>query len=194
MNVIRPLACVALSLLLVATCAAAQDAGSAAPSDAPSVKSIVDQLKVQKGDSVISAGATRSLRLGGAAAAGKVAEAPAAPPPAASISMQTQFAFNSDRIEGASATTMDNLATALRSDELKGRSFQVVGHTDGVGSAGYNMHLSQMRAASVKRYLTAHGVAADRLSASGKGASELINKSDPTAAENRRVEIVASGG
>ena len=85
MNVIRPLACVALSLLLVATCAAAQDAGSAAPSDAPSVKSIVDQLKVQKGDSVISAGATRSLRLGGAAAAGKVADAPAAPPDQKSV-------------------------------------------------------------------------------------------------------------
>lgn len=194
MNAIRPLARVALSLLLVTTCAAAQDAGSAPPSDTPSVKSIVDQLKVQKDDSVINTGATRSLRLGGAAAAGKVADEPAAPPPAASISMQIQFAFNSDRIEGASATTMDNLATALRSDELKGRSFQVVGHTDGVGSAGYNMHLSQMRAASVKRYLTEHGVAANRLSASGKGASELLNKSDPTAAENRRVEIVASGG
>jgi OmpA-OmpF porin, OOP family len=180
MNVIRPLARVAFSLLFVATCAAAQDAGSPPSSDAPSVKSI-------------NTGATRSLRLGGAAAAGKVADQPVAPPPA-SISMQIQFAFNSDRIEGSSATTMDNLAAALGSDELKGRSFQVIGHTDGVGSAGYNMHLSQMRAASVKRYLTAHGVAASRLSASGKGASELLNKTDPTAGENRRVEIVASGG
>ena len=108
--------------------------------------------------------------------------------------MQIQFAFNSDRIDGASATTMNNLASALGSDELKGRSFQVIGHTDGVGSAGYNVRLSQMRAASVKRYLTEHGVTADRLSASGKGASELLNKADPTAAENRRVEIVASGG
>jgi Outer membrane protein and related peptidoglycan-associated (lipo)proteins len=192
MNVIRPLVRVAMSLLFVATCAAAQDTGSSPSSAAPSVKSIVDQLKVQKDDSV-NTGATRSLRLGGAAAAGKVADEPVAPPPA-SISMQIQFAFNSDRIEGSSATTMNNLASALGSDELKGRSFQVIGHTDGVGSAGYNMHLSQMRAASVKRYLTAHGVDASRLNASGKGASELLNKADPTAAENRRVEIVASGG
>ncbi|WP_217318041.1 OmpA family protein [Rhodanobacter sp. C03] len=197
MNAIRPLSCLAAALLLVATCAVAQDAGSAPPSsnasDTPSVKSIVDQLKVKDDDSV-NTGATRSLRLGGAEAAGKVADEPVAPPPPASISMQIQFAFNSDRIEGASATTMSNLATALGSDELKGRTFQVIGHTDGVGSAGYNMHLSQMRAASVKRFLTEHGVAADRLSASGKGASELLNKADPTAAENRRVEIVASGG
>jgi outer membrane protein OmpA-like peptidoglycan-associated protein len=189
MNAIRPLSCFVLALL-IATSAAAQDSGSKPPAaDAPSVKSIVDQLKVKDDDSV-NTGATRSLRLGGAAAAGKVADAPAQ----ASISMQIQFAFNSDRIEGASATTMGNLATALSSDELKGRAFQVVGHTDGVGSAGYNLRLSQMRAASVKRFLVSHGVASDRLSASGKGASELLNKADPTAGENRRVEIVASGG
>lgn len=197
MNAIRPLSLFAASLLLAATCAAAQDAAppsAKAPADTPSVKSIVDQLKVKDDDESVNTGATRSLRLGGAAAAGKVADAPTAAPPPASISMQIQFAFNSDRIEGASATTMNNLASALGSDELKGRSFQVIGHTDGVGSAGYNMRLSQMRAASVKRYLTEHGVAADRLSASGKGASELLNKTDPTAAENRRVEIVASGG
>lgn len=197
MNAIRPLSLLAASLLLAATCAVAQDAAppsANAPTDAPSVKSIVDQLKVKDDDDSVNTGATRSLRLGGAAAASKVADAPAAAPPPASISMQIQFAFNSDRIEGASATTMGNLAAALGSDELKGRSFQVIGHTDGVGSAGYNMRLSQMRAASVKRYLTEHGVTADRLSASGKGASELLNKTDPTAAENRRVEIVASGG
>jgi len=201
MNAIRPLSLFAASLLLAATCAAAQDAAppsAKSPADTPSVKSIVDQLKVKDDDESVNTGATRSLRLGGAAAAGKVADAPtaapAAAPPPASISMQIQFAFNSDRIDGASATTMNNLASALGSDELKGRSFQVIGHTDGVGSAGYNVRLSQMRAASVKRYLTEHGVTADRLSASGKGASELLNKADPTAAENRRVEIVASGG
>ncbi|WP_158879686.1 OmpA family protein [Rhodanobacter sp. L36] len=193
MNAIRPLSCLAAALLLVGSCAFAQDNhANASGGKDPSVKSIVDQLKVKDDDSVINTGATRSLRLGGAAAAGKVADAPAPPP--ASISMQIQFAFNSDRIEGASATTMGNLSTALKSDELKGRAFQVVGHTDGVGSAGYNMRLSQMRAASVKRFLIDHGVDAGRLSASGKGSTELLNKSDPTAGENRRVEIIASGG
>ncbi|WP_266158042.1 OmpA family protein [Dyella silvatica] len=172
------------------TVAAAQDAKQPAPSsEVPSVKSIVDQLKVNKDDSV-NTGPTRSLRLGSAAAATTAA----AQPPPASISMQIQFAFNSDRIEGVSATTMSNLASALSSDELKGRSFQVVGHTDGVGSAGYNLRLSQMRAAAVKNYLVGHGVAAERLKSAGKGADELLNKADPTAAENRRVEIVASGG
>jgi len=185
----RLLSCIA-TLLLVSTCASAQEASTPTSStqDNPSVQSIVDQLKV-KDDGSIDTGTTRSLRLGGASATTRVAE-----PEPSSISMQIQFAFNSDRIEGASATTMSNLAMALASDELKGRSFQIVGHTDGVGAASYNMHLSQMRAASVKRYLVQHGVSADRLSASGKGANQLLNSADPTAAENRRVEIVASGG
>lgn len=192
MNVIRPLSCLVAALLL-ATSAVAQESGSNhSATSAPSAQSIVDQLRAKSDDSVINTGGTRSLRLGGAAAAGKVADAAPAPP--ASISMQIQFGFNSDRIEGASAATMSNLATALSSDELKGRMFQVVGHTDGVGSAAYNMHLSQMRAASVKRFLIDHGVEGSRLSASGKGASDLINAADPTAGENRRVEIVASGG
>lgn len=183
----------AACLLLVATCAAAQDTGSTSSNTSDtSVKSIVNQLKAHHDDDgSVNTGATRSLRLGAAAAAGKVADAPAPP---ASISMQIQFAFNSDRIEGASATTMSNLAAALKSDELKGRTFQVVGHTDGVGSANYNMRLSQMRAASVKRFLVDQGVQAGRLSASGTGANDLLNKTDPSAAENRRVEIVASGG
>ncbi|MFC5743006.1 OmpA family protein [Dyella tabacisoli] len=201
MKAIRALSRFAAVLVLAfATAAAAQDAGQAIPSSpvpsspvpsslAPSVKSIVDQLKVNKDDS-INTGATRSLRLGSAAAATTAAEQP----PSASISMQIQFAFNSDRIEGVSATTMSNLAAALSSDELKGRRFQVVGYTDGVGSALYNLRLSQMRAVAVKNYLVGHGVAADRLKSEGKGAGELLNKADPAAAENRRVEIVASGG
>lgn len=191
MNAIRPISCLAFALMLATSVAVAQDA--AAPSAnlaAPSVESIVDQLKA-KGDDAIDTGGTRSLRLGAAAAATKVATE-AAPP--ASISMQIQFAFNSDRIEGSSATTMSNLATALKSDQLKSRTFQVVGHTDGVGSPAYNMRLSQMRAASVKRFLVDHGVAANRLSASGKGAGDLLNANDPTAGENRRVEIIATGG
>jgi OOP family OmpA-OmpF porin len=192
MNVSCTLSCLVVALLL-ATPVVAQDAGSKpSGSSPPPAQAIVNQLKVKSDDSVINTGGTRSLRLGGAAAAGKVADAAPAPP--ASISMQIQFAFNSDRIDGTSATTMSNLATALSSDELKGRMFQVIGHTDGIGSAAYNMHLSMMRAASVKRFLVDHGVAGNRLSASGKGASDLLNLADPTAGENRRVEIIASGG
>jgi outer membrane protein OmpA-like peptidoglycan-associated protein len=170
----------------------AQDAGNA-QSSTPSVQSIIDQLKPSD-DSVVDGVHTRSLRLGAAAGAVEAADAPTPAPAPASISMQIQFAFASDRIDGASATTMSNLAAALASDELKGRTFEIVGHTDGVGSADYNMRLSRMRAASVKNYLVSHGVSASRLQTQGKGETDLANPADPAAAENRRVVIVASGG
>src|SRR3546814_12801937 len=86
---------------------------------------------------------------------------------------------------------MQNLAAALASPQLQDRSFTVIGHTDGVGSASYNQRLSQRRARSVRDYLVQHGVDAGRLQPVGKGFSDLLNESDPAAAENRRVEVLA---
>jgi outer membrane protein OmpA-like peptidoglycan-associated protein len=164
-------------------------------SETPSVNQIIDQLKVDGGDDATAGVRTRALRPGAASQATAMPEAsaPAAPAAPAAISMQVQFAFGSDQIAEPSRKSIDNLASALSSDELKGRTFTVAGHTDGVGSADYNLRLSQRRAASVKSYLVEHGVAAARLKAIGKGMSELLNANDPRAAENRRVEIIASG-
>ena len=69
---------------------------------------------------------------------------------------------------------------------------RVVGHTDRVGSALYNQQLSQDRARSMARILISDGLAAHRLTYSGRGYYEPIT-SNPTAfgrAQNRRVEIV----
>ena len=108
--------------------------------------------------------------------------------------MQINFEYNSAEIAGSSAKTMATLAQALSSKQLDGRKFAVIGHTDASGSAGYNKALSDRRAAAVRRYLMENGVAATRLRASGKGESQLLNKDEPDASENRRVEIQASGG
>jgi len=68
----------------------------------------------------------------------------------------------------------------------------VVGHTDNVGKASYNQGLSERRAASVKSYAVAQGLAGNRIKTKGKGATEPIasNETDAGRAENRRVEIV----
>lgn len=177
------------ALLLIAASLAPVIARAADPAAAPvtpSVQDIVNGLKSDDGD--VSTVRTRSLRPGAAAAATSAAAAPAAAP---SISMQIQFDYASDRISGNSQKMVDNLAAALASPELSGQTFTIVGHTDGRGSADYNMKLSQRRAASVKNYLVRHGVDAARLKASGKGMTELVNTADPAAAENRRVEVIA---
>jgi len=154
----------------------------------PSVKDIVDSLKE---DDVAPGVRTRSLRPGAAAEA--TSAAVAEPASAPSISMQIQFDYASDRISAPSKKIMNNLAAALSSSELQSQSFTIVGHTDGRGAPEYNMALSQRRAASVKAYLVSNGVDAERLKTVGKGLTELANKDNPAAAENRRVEIVAGG-
>lgn len=151
-----------------------------------SADAIIEALRSKPADDgSVNTGNTRALRPGAAAAAATQ------PAPPAAYSMQIQFAFNSSRIEGASLQTMENLAAALSSPQLADRSFTVVGHTDGVGSAAYNQRLSQQRANSVRSFLASRGVDASRLKSQGKGFSELANPANPAADENRRVEIVA---
>lgn len=154
----------------------------------PAVDDIIKDLGADASQNRTAEG-TRALRLGTAA----TATAPAEAPKAASISMQIQFDFNSDAISPSSETSVQNLAQAMKAPELAARRFTIIGHTDGVGSAQYNQRLSERRAASVKNYLMRNGVPADRLGTAGRGKSELLNSTDPNAAENRRVEVQASG-
>ena len=68
----------------------------------------------------------------------------------------------------------------------------VEGHTDNVGTAAANQALSKRRAQAVVAWLTAHGVAASRLSAKGLGQTKPVadNGSEDGRAKNRRVELV----
>ena len=53
---------------------------------------------------------------------------------------------------------------------------ELVAHTDARGKAAYNQMLSEKRANSAMDYLLNKGVAADRLTAIGKGETELLNQ------------------
>jgi len=70
----------------------------------------------------------------------------------------------------------------------------IEGYTDSQGSEASNLALSQKRAKSVMDYLVRKGIAADRLSAQGKGASQPIadNATPEGRALNRRIELKAN--
>ena len=70
--------------------------------------------------------------------------------------------------------------------------FRIVGHTDAAGSASYNERLSLLRAEEVKRHLVSDcGIAETRLQAVGVGEQFPLDKDDPRADVNRRVEFQA---
>ncbi len=70
--------------------------------------------------------------------------------------------------------------------------FSVEGHTDSTGNAASNQTLSEARSQAIVDKLVELGIAADRLTAVGKGQSTPIadNSTDEGRAKNRRVEFV----
>jgi outer membrane protein OmpA-like peptidoglycan-associated protein len=102
---------------------------------------------------------------------------------------QTAFETNSATIKPGFNSTMDKLADVVV--RYGKTTLVVVGHTDNVGTAGYNQHLSERRALSVAQYLESHRVNAMRLATAGKGEAEPVasNSTETGRQANRRVEI-----
>lgn len=83
-------------------------------------------------------------------------------------------------------------------DALKARAGMAVavqGHTDNVGTDDHNQKLSAARAETVRQWLAANGIAANRLTSRGFGKTAPVadNGSDAGRARNRRVELVREG-
>jgi outer membrane protein OmpA-like peptidoglycan-associated protein len=99
------------------------------------------------------------------------------------------FEFNSAQLTGPARQTLDDVAAALVAQpEL---NVEIQGHTDSIGSAAYNLKLSQKRADSVKAYLISKSVNGSNLKTHGFGKTKPIasNDSDEGRTQNRRVEF-----
>ena len=108
-----------------------------------------------------------------------------------SIDLEINFEYNSDRISAKAMPQVSALGEALSSADLKGGTFIVAGHTDGKGGDTFNQGLSERRADAVKRFLMdKYKIDDGRLVTVGYGKAQLKNSSNPTAAENRRVQVV----
>ncbi len=110
--------------------------------------------------------------------------------PVPSIDLRVSFAFDSARLDNESLLTLNVLGRALSSDALRGQTMEIVGHTDAKGTHDYNEALSQRRAAAVVSYIVQNfDVDGSLISSKGMGERQLLDKSNPEAAVNRRVEI-----
>lgn len=84
---------------------------------------------------------------------------------------------------------LNSVATVLA--KYADTAIRVSGHTDNTGSRQYNQTLSEKRAGSVAEYLTAQGVARQRMVVQGQAFDQPIadNATAAGRAQNRRVEI-----
>lgn len=107
------------------------------------------------------------------------------------IRQQVQFAIDSAVILPASTGLMTEIADVLLKNP-RIRRVEVQGHTDGTGSPGHNLKLSEDRASSVVAWLVAHGVPESRLVAKGYGDSKPLvpNVTDLNRQRNRRVQFI----
>ena len=123
----------------------------------------------------------------------------APPPPPAPTSEKVTFAadalfdFDKSVLKPEGKAQLTELVAKLKDVNLE--AVVATGHTDSIGKAEYNQKLSVRRAESVKAFLVAAGLAADRVYTSGKGATQPVadNKTAAGRAKNRRVEIEVVG-
>ena len=140
------------------------------------------------------------------------APVPAAPPQAraqaplkkVAFSADSLFDFNKSALKPSGSEALDKFAS-----DLKGANYDVVkvtGHTDRIGSHGYNMKLSTRRAEAVKSHLSGRaGIPADKITATGVNGAHPVTRPGECVGQkptrklisclqpDRRVEVEVSG-
>jgi len=107
------------------------------------------------------------------------------------IKQQVQFLVDSATILPESNGLLTEIADVLiKNPRIK--RVEVQGHTDNTGTPDHNKQLSNDRASAVVSWLASHGVAADRMSATGFGQSRPLvpNVTAGNRAKNRRVQFI----
>ena len=107
------------------------------------------------------------------------------------IDLEIHFDFNSAEISKSSTDAVQQLGQALSDPSLKGSTFVVAGHTDGIGGDAYNQDLSERRADTIKTFLIQkYGINGTDLVTVGYGKTKLKDPQNPADPLNRRVQVV----
>lgn len=102
------------------------------------------------------------------------------------------FAFDSADLDQTAMTALDTQVKWLKINKTV--RMTIVGHTDLVGSKGYNKGLGLRRARAVLRYLNSQGISRKRLAAIGsRGELEPVIPTNERERRNRRAVTTVSG-
>jgi peptidoglycan-associated lipoprotein len=189
----RSMAAIALTLFVATAC---KKKPEVAPAPAPPPAVIAAPAPRVNQDSIDAA-----RRAADAAAARAAADAEARRRAAemesvrSAITAKVFFDYDKDDIRDDAKATLDSKVAILNANSAV--RLRIAGHTDDRGSDEYNLALGQRRAASVQRYLVAHGIAAARFETVSFGKERPVAQGENEAAwsQNRRgeFEIIAGG-
>jgi outer membrane protein OmpA-like peptidoglycan-associated protein len=109
--------------------------------------------------------------------------------PGRPTSFTLYFLEGRDELTPASRLEMDKVFAELK--RRPAPDIVVIGHTDTVGTLGYNDKLSLARAERMRELMIGLGISGERIQAAGRGKRELLVPTEDNTSEprNRRVEI-----
>ena len=102
-----------------------------------------------------------------------------------------KFPVNRDELSPEAEARLAELVQRLTS-ENRNVYLEIQGHTDASGDAGFNEQLGEARAEAVRRYLSRHSIALNRMATISYGEDSPVASNDSAEgrAQNRRVAIV----
>ena len=110
----------------------------------------------------------------------------------AEVPSMVNFAFNSADLDQEARTILQEQANWIK--QFPEVRFRVYGHTDKVGSAGYNKRLGQRRANTVVSFLTSQGIDRSRLEAVASfGETRPLVVTEARERRNRRTVTEVTG-
>ena len=107
------------------------------------------------------------------------------------VSANALFDFDKDILKEQGRQELARLHEVIRSQGMRVKDINLVGHTDSVGTDAYNQDLSERRARAVYNYLVGRGIDPGIVHSMGMGERQPVatNETDAGRALNRRVEI-----
>jgi outer membrane protein OmpA-like peptidoglycan-associated protein len=111
-----------------------------------------------------------------------------AAPSAVNCDTTVNFAFDRSALKADMKRMLDEMANKVKASPAS-EKVMIVGHTDSVGTEGYNIGLSNRRAKAVADYLAGKGVSATSVTGEGESNPVAPNSSSAGRAENRRAEV-----